>query len=207
MPRPSGLNLPPSRPLPDIVPLHERNALEPIDRNPFPNGTLGALLNVATAFRHGTSPTTELEIYMKKQTGFTLIELMIVVAIIAILAAIAIPAYQRYISEAKMAKLNDHFDNAVRSVKAELAKNAATCARKGTTCKTNPVTGINWISVVDSKGSTSPEGGPAYIVGAVGAATAVVYIDNAGGGSSIVVQYANYKELLAKKATVLVGDY
>lgn len=48
---------------------------------------------------------------MRNQKGFTLIELMVVIAIISILSAIGIPAYQSYISKAALTDMLQTFSH------------------------------------------------------------------------------------------------
>ena len=80
----------------------------------------------------------------KAQQGFTLIELMIVVAIIGILAAVAIPAYQDYVSKSKFQDIVSAAESVKTSISLCLVENNGvatacdTATELGVTIKNSP---------------------------------------------------------------------
>lgn len=127
------------------------------------------------AFHRCLSGNMEKRIFdMKRQSGFTLIELMIVVAIVAILAAIALPAYQSYTKRAKFSEVIAAVGPAKTAVEVCVQGWAGTSAALGNSCATAGRNALSGASAVTQNFASAAVTNAAGVITVTGTAAAAL---------------------------------
>ncbi len=93
----------------------------------------------------------------KVTSGFSLIELMVVIAIVAILAAVAVPSYKNYLSQSKVAEINGLIGDQINQWEQQFNQGATSYGPNGAMG--------NYISGVDFTFTANPT--PTSVLGTV----------------------------------------
>jgi type IV pilus assembly protein PilE len=110
---------------------------------------------------------------LRRATGFTLIEMLIVVAIIAILAAIALPAYNDYVLRGRLTEATNELST-MRAQMEQYYQDNRTYASTGgyaPPCLTSTTAGLFTVSCAAGTGGAAPTA-TTYTIGAIGSGIA-----------------------------------
>jgi len=128
------------------------------------------------------------------QKGFSLIELMIVVAIIGILAIVALPAYQDYIKKSNIANVQSQYDAAIWFAEKTYVKEST--RRALGLADSTPADAAAWILLFNPDSLSAPGGSVnAFISGAAVDLTGRIGVAATGTGvaSTVTLTLPNYE--------------